>query len=90
MTRSQQGRWTIVDGLLLFAGRVYVQASSPALPLILAAANDIVHEGVHKTLHQLRADFHVPNEHSVVQDYVRACVMCQQNKGEHLHLAGLL
>lgn len=81
--KQQRGNWTIIDDLLLFTGRVFVQASSLVLPLILAAAHDVGHEGVHKTLHQLRADFHVPNARSVVQNYFRSCVMCQRNKGEH-------
>lgn len=65
-------------------------AASPSLPAILAAAHDAGHEGVQKTLHRLRADFHIPGARTVVQDYVRVCVTCQRNKSEHLHPAGLL
>lgn len=48
------------------------------------------HEGVHRTLHRLRRDFHFPNMKQVVQDFVRACATCQRYKSEHLHPAGLL
>jgi hypothetical protein len=42
------------------------------------------------TLHRLRADFHSPNDRVVVQDFVRSCLVCQRNKGEHLQPGGLL
>ena len=35
-------------------------------------------------------DFHVPNDRVVVQDFVRACSVCQRNKSEHLQPGGLL
>lgn len=40
--------------------------------------------------HRHRADFHLANDRVVVQDFVRSCLVCQQNKGEHLHPGGLL
>lgn len=64
-------------------------ASAPSLHGILTAVH-AQHEGVSKTLHRLRADFHIPQDHQAVQDFVRACVTCQRNKSEHLHPAGLL
>lgn len=51
--------WLFTDGRLLFGRRVYVPATSHVLPIVLAAAHDGGHE-VQKTLHRLRADFHVP------------------------------
>jgi len=82
--------WSVVDGLILFKGRVYVAATSSARQAILELVHGAGHEGVHKTLHRLRADFHFPNDRVVVQDFVRACVVCQRNKGEQLQPAGLL
>jgi hypothetical protein len=52
--------------------------------------HEMGHEGVEKTLHHLRGNFHVPGARRLVQDYVRACTTCQRNKSEHLHPAGLL
>jgi hypothetical protein len=40
------------------------------------------HEGIEKTLHRLRADFHIPGERDVVHDFVRTYEVCQRNKGE--------
>jgi hypothetical protein len=48
------------------------------------------HEGIHRTLHRLRRDYHFPNMRRLVQDFVKACVTCQQYKSDHLRSAGLL
>jgi hypothetical protein len=48
------------------------------------------HEGGEKTLHRLRATFYSPQAHRRVREFVRSCVVCQQNKTEHLHPGGLL
>jgi len=83
-------QWSVVDGLILFKGRVFISGSSGLLSTILEAIHGIGHEGVHKTLHRLRADFHVTNDRKVVQDFVRACTTCQRHKSEHLQPGGLL
>jgi hypothetical protein len=56
----------------------------------LAAIHNDGHEGIHRTLHRLRWDFHFPNMRHLVQDFVKACVICQQYKSDHLRPAGLL
>ena len=56
----------------------------------MAAVHDDGHEGVQRTLHRLRRDFHIPNMKQLVQDWVRDCVVCQRYKSEHLNPAGLL
>jgi hypothetical protein len=48
------------------------------------------HEGVQRTLHQIRRDFHFPDMRRIVQDYIRACPTYQRFKTEHLHPTGLL
>lgn len=48
------------------------------------------HEGAQKTLHRLRSHFHVEQDRHLVKEFVRTCAICQQNKSESLHLAGLL
>lgn len=68
--------WTVVDGLVIFKGRVYVLASSGLRQAILELAHGTGHEGVHKTLHRLRADFHLPNDRVPVQDFIRSCLVC--------------
>jgi len=67
---------SVVDGLILFKGRIFVSPFSDLLLSILELVHGAGHEGVHKTVHRLRADFHVPNDRVVVQDFVRACSVC--------------
>jgi hypothetical protein len=57
---------------------------------VLLLAHSAGHEGVQKTLHRLRADFYIPGDRTLVQDWVRACATCQRNKTETLQPAGLL
>jgi hypothetical protein len=83
-------KWKVVDGLLTIVGWVYVLASSAHVQTLLAAAHDIGHEGTEKTLHHLLADFYIPGARTSVREFVWACTVCQQNKTEHLHWAGLL
>jgi hypothetical protein len=82
--------WTITDGIVALVGRLYIPLASPLLQEILAAVHDDGHEGVHRTLHRLRRDFHFPNMRLVVQDFVKACATCQRYKTDHLRPAGLL
>jgi hypothetical protein len=84
------GEWALLDGMVTFKGRLYIPPASPLLHEIIAAVHDNGHEGVQRTLHRLRRDFHAPNIRREVQDYIRACATCQRFKSDHLHPAGLL
>lgn len=64
-------QWSVRDDLLLFKGRIFIASTSGLVPSIVAFAHSTGHEGMHKALHRLRADFHVPNDRVVVQDFVR-------------------
>jgi hypothetical protein len=74
----------VIDGLITTRGKVFVPPESPALPGLLAHANGCGHEGTKKTLHRLRAEFHVPDAHAVVRNFVSACSIYQRNKTEQL------
>ncbi|WVZ69639.1 hypothetical protein U9M48_018398 [Paspalum notatum var. saurae] len=82
--------WALADGLVQYNGRLYIPPTSPLLQEVLVAVHEEGHEGVQRTLHRLRRDFHFPNMRRAVQDLVRACAVCQRNKSEHLHPVGLL
>jgi hypothetical protein len=82
--------WALVDGLVQYSGRLYVPSTSPLVHELMVAVHEEGHEGVQRTLHRLRRDFHFANMKRLVQDMVRACPTCQRNKSEHLHPAGLL
>jgi hypothetical protein len=82
--------WGMVDGVVCYDRRAHVPADSAFVPTVLAAAHDTGHEGIQKTLHRLRRDFHISQDRQVVRDYIHTCTICQRNKTEHLHPAGLL
>lgn len=82
--------WQLVEGLLLFNGRIFVPDTSSLWPLLLCDAHEASHEGVQKTLHRLRGSFYNSHAHRLVRNFVQGCAICQRNKTEHLHPAGLL
>lgn len=82
--------WSFVDGLFLYNGRIFVPASSACVPHIISAAHAIGHEGIQKSLHRIRKDFSIPRLKELVRNHVNCCAVCQRNKAEHLHPAGLL
>jgi hypothetical protein len=82
--------WAVVSDMVTFDVRLYIPPASPLLLEIVATVHEDGHEGVQRTLHRLRRDFHFPNMRRVVQEFVRACATCQRYKSEHLHPAGLL
>lgn len=81
--------WRVVDGLVLHGSCVAVPESSAVLPAVLQLAHTS-HEGIQKTLQRLRRDFVINHDRRLVQEHVSACSVCQRNKTEALHPAGLL
>jgi hypothetical protein len=82
--------WALTDGLVHYADRLYIPPASPLLQEILVAVHEEGHEGVQRTLHRLRRDFHFSHMKRVVQDLIRGCAVCQHNKPDHQHPTGLL
>jgi hypothetical protein len=82
--------WTVQDGLILKSGKVYIPSNSDLLQQILQLSHTGGHEGIQKTLHRLRAHFYVDHDRRLVTEFVSACTVCQQNKTQALHPAGLL
>lgn len=76
--------------MLLFRGKLFVPDASSLWPQLLSFAHDIGHEGSEKTAHRLRASFYNQHIMRCVREFVRGCAVCQRNKTEHLHPAGLL
>lgn len=82
--------WALIDSIVTFKQRLYIPPASALLQMVLSMVHDDKHEGIQKTLHRLRREFHTPDDRCVVQEFVKACTVCQRNKTEHLHPAGLL
>jgi hypothetical protein len=82
--------WRLAEGLLLHGRRIFVPDHDDLRHQVLLLAHSSGHEGVQKTLHRLRADFYIPGDRALVQDWVRSCEICQRNKTETLRPAGML
>jgi hypothetical protein len=82
--------WRLVDGFVMQNNRIFVPESSTLWPQLLSTAHGTGHEGAQKTLHRLRASFYNPRSSKLVREFVKGCLVCQRNKTEHLHPAGLL
>ena len=82
--------WRLVDGLLLHGTRIFVPNYDDLRHQVLTLAHSAGHEGIQKTLHRLRADFYMPHDRALVQDWVRTCTTCQQNKTLAQQPGGLL
>lgn len=65
--------WRVQDGLVLHGRRMYPTASSALVPTALQLAHSTTHEGIQRTLVQLRVDFFIPHDRTIVRDYVRTC-----------------
>jgi hypothetical protein len=57
---------------------------------VLEQTHDMGHERVQKTLQCLCASFFTLGDNWLVRDFICGSDVCQHNKTEHLHLAGLL
>jgi hypothetical protein len=82
--------WSLVDGMMVHGSRLFMPSSASAWPQVLAHVHGVSHEGVQKTLQRLRTSFSTPGDNKLVREYIKGCSVCQRNKTEHLHPAGLL
>jgi hypothetical protein len=82
--------WSEVDGILMYQGRAFLPDESTLWTQILDHAHTMGHEGGEKTLNRFRSLFYSPSARRRVREFVRGCPVCQRNKTEHLHPAGLL
>jgi hypothetical protein len=82
--------WHVVDGLVMRGVRVFIPVGSAVLPVVLELAHSTSHEGTQKTLQRLRQEFIVEHDRRLVREFVHSCLVCQRNKTDHLHPAGLL
>ena len=82
--------WGVKDDLILYRGRAYLAPSSPIIPAIFSGFHDVSHEGIQKTLERIRRDFYWKGMKATIHELVQGCLVCQRNKWETLHPAGLL
>jgi hypothetical protein len=82
--------WSVQDSLILKSGKVYIPSNSDLIQQILQISHTGGHEGIQKTLHRLRAHFYVHRDQHIINKFVSAYTICQQNKTQSLHPVGLL
>ena len=63
---SREAPWAIVDDMVQFVGCLYIPPASPHVQEIMVAVHEDGHEGVQRTLHRLRRNFHFPNMKQLV------------------------
>ncbi|XP_059068173.1 uncharacterized protein LOC131858745 [Cryptomeria japonica] len=86
-------RYSVVDDIIYYKGRVYLVPSSQLKEQILHALHDTPtagHPGYGKTYRAVRERFSWKGLKDDVLRHVRECMTCQQNKSEHTYPAGLL
>jgi hypothetical protein len=88
-TGTAPEEWALVDGLLLYKGKIFVPDASTLWTPLLQQAYEAGHEGMEKTLHRWRASYK-PQALKRVREFVKGCTVCQRNKSEHMHPASLL
>jgi hypothetical protein len=82
--------WSVKDDLIFRSGKIYIPPNSDLIQQVLQLAHSTGHEGIQKTLHHLRNNFSLDQDRRLVTEFVHSCTVCQQNKTESLHPAGLL
>jgi hypothetical protein len=87
---TAESGWSLVDGMVVHGGRLFMPSSASVWPQVLAHVHGIGHEGVQKTLQHLRTSFSTPGDNRLVREYIKGCSVCQRNKTEHLHPTGFL
>ena len=54
LAREENVEWSVVNGLILYEGRTYLQPTSPLIELVLLGIHDFTHEGNQKTMECIR------------------------------------
>ena len=89
----QDDRYRIVDDIIYYKNRIYLVQESMLRKKIIQAAHDSPlsgHQGFLKTYRQMRERFSWMGLKGEVMKHVQECSICQQNKIENIHPAGLL
>jgi hypothetical protein len=86
-------RYRVVDDVIYYKDRIYLVPGSHIRQKIMQAAHDSSlagHQGFLNTYRQVRERFTWKNLKGDILKHVLECGVCQRNKVEHTHPAGLL
>jgi hypothetical protein len=98
LLKLQQGLNTpkgfvLQQGLILKKGRIWVVQNSTFQKQLLEYIHSNPtsgHSGYHKTIHRAKSDFYWTGMRKDIKRFVKECSVCQENKHETTHPAGLL
>ncbi|KAJ9547082.1 hypothetical protein OSB04_019625 [Centaurea solstitialis] len=85
--------YTVKHGVLFYKDRLVIPRTSPLIPSLLAEFHSSLsggHSGYYRTYRRLAANLYWPGMISKVQDYVKACDVCQRAKASTMSPSGLL
>jgi len=86
-------KYNFQHGLLFYKGRIHLGSMGPIQQQILHQFHSTPlagHMGTHKTFSRIKKEFYWPGLREAVRAFIRECDVCQRNKSETLHPAGLL
>ena len=90
---NKDDMYRIIDDIIYYKGRIFLILESTLKMKIIQASHDsplLGHQGFLKTYRKIRERFSWKGLKGEVMQHVRECSICQQNKVEHIHPAGLL
>jgi hypothetical protein len=89
---AQQQGFSIKDGLLYKGERIYIPDTPIKQTLITEAhtSKTACHGGVNKTVELLSRNYHFPQMHKAVSQFISQCQQCQTSKSNTQQPAGLL
>lgn len=85
--------FVILQGNLLFKGKLVIPAASPLIPEIISTFHDSYlggHSGEKKTHQRTATKLFWVGMKAAIADYIKKCVVCQQHKTQNTSPAGLL
>jgi hypothetical protein len=85
--------FSLQQQLILKKGRIWIVKQSPFQLQLLAYIHSNLaagHSCYHKTVQRAKADFYWKGMRKDIKKYVKECAVCQENKHETVHPAGLL
>ena len=86
-------RYRVMDEVIYFRDRIFLTGSSELKEKVFCASHDSPlssHQGFTKTYRAIKERFSWKGLKEDVLQHVRECEVCQRNKGEMSHPAGLL
>ncbi|KAL0544414.1 hypothetical protein IC582_019529 [Cucumis melo] len=90
---SLEGKYSLLNGKLMYKGRVVLSKSSSLIPSLLHTFHDSIfggHSGFLRTYKRMSGELFWKGMKTDIKKYVEQCEICQRNKSEATKPAGVL